>query len=492
MEIIKTDTDNLLGKIPDLYPQKLLNAKTTALFITIPQTKINYLELHNKLTQKNDKKYILTKLEQHKDEGLHIHIIIIAKPTKDFRISGIHNIIMSFNEDQTQIKGTIDYQKIKNPEASINYLKKEATSIEGMPYQEWGEAPAKKIKNKNADNQQILDIITIAEQGDADEALAQLKQIDPMKYLQYKETFKTNLQTENKVRKKYTPPDLSKEAVNLKPKQQQVWDLLQTTPKQRRIIWITGNYGSGKSFLYNYIKTNHEYGMYDAGQTASLDNLAYGYDEEGVIAWDLPRTFNFTELGNPIANVIEKFSDFGQSITSKKYNGKTQRVLGHAIVFSNHPPLDILKHRDIIHIDLDETEKEEVMVKPPLHQDDGDDNDYCEYITNGKHTTEADYTNWLENHIKNRKERQFKPPAIQEQSEDQEKCEIPPIIMEDTDYPEITKYTKQALIIYVIHYQTKQGGTINHKEYNTLAEAISEFNRLNYYQLDEVLPREAV
>ena len=98
--------------------------------------------------------------------------------------------------------------------------------------------------------------------------------------------------------------------------------------------------------------------MYDAGQSASLDNVVYGYDEEGVIAWDLPRTFNFQDLGNSMASVIEKFSDFGQSITSKKYSGKTQKVLGHCIVFSNSKPLEQLGHRDIIHIDLSTKESE--------------------------------------------------------------------------------------------------------------------------------------
>ena len=109
--------------------------------------------------------------------------------------------------------------------------------------------------------------------------------------------------------------------------------------------------------------------MYDAGSTASLDNIAYGYDEEGIIAWDLPRTFNFTELGNPIASVIEKFSDFGQTITSKKYSGKTQKVRGHAIVFSNSPPIEQLLHRDIIHIDLsapyEQADQQRYVADPP-------------------------------------------------------------------------------------------------------------------------------
>ena len=240
--------------------------------------------------------------------------------------------------------------------------------MEGKPYLEYGEAPLdigiskKNFKDKDEKDRELLNAIQLADSGDIDEALEHIKKTNPRDYLLYKQQLKNTLTEDNniKTRKKYTAPDMSKDNVTLNAKQQQVWDLLQSTPKQRRIIWVTGEYGSGKSFLYNYIKNNHDYGMYDAGQTASLDNIAYGYDEEGVVAWDLPRTFNFHDYGDAIANVIEKFSDFGQSITSKKYNGKTQKVLGHAIVFSNHPPIEQLKHRDIIHIDLSQESDNEI------------------------------------------------------------------------------------------------------------------------------------
>lgn len=332
---------------PILYTDKLLNSRMTTNFVTIPQTTINYEILHQALSDYNQLKYVITKLEQHKDQGLHIHIIIVAK--QQIKLKSLHNIIMS---QEGTIKGSINYQKPQHIQKSINYLRKEETSIEDKPYLEWGEIPMSQGRPTN-NNKEILDAITLAEQGNTTEALAQLKEIDPMKYLQYKETFKQNLLTENKTRKKYTPPDMSKQNVKLNPQQQQVWDLLQETPKQRRIIWVSGNPGCGKSFLFNYINTNHEYSMYNAGQTASIDNIAYGYDEEGVVAWDIPKSYNYNELGDSLASVIEKFSDFGQTITSKKYNGKTQQVLGHAIVFSNNPPLEQLSHRDVIHISLD-------------------------------------------------------------------------------------------------------------------------------------------
>lgn len=344
----------------DNLPNTLLQAKTYSHFITIPQTTIDYEKLHEEIKSTEKVSYLLTKLEQHEDKGLHIHLVI--KYTTQVRLSFIHKIIMKSNGT---IGGLIDYQKPKNIHSSILYLKKEETSIEGKPFMEWGEAPLEngtnQHKSKDIQNTELLLALEKAKQGDTEGALEDIKNISPMDYLKFKGQINQTLKEENKVRKKYTAPSYAPKDVKLNQKQQQVWDLLQDTPKTRRIIWVSGDYGSGKSFLYNYIKANHEYGMYDAGQSASLDNVVYGYDEEGVIAWDLPRTFNFQDLGNSIAGVIEKFSDFGQSITSKKYSGKTQKVLGHVVVFSNQQPIEQLAHRDIIHVDLSVEEKHVVQ-----------------------------------------------------------------------------------------------------------------------------------
>lgn len=336
-------------------PKTLLQAKLYSQFITIPQTTINYEELHNSLGESETVQYLLTKLEQHEDKGLHIHILI--KFNTQQRISWIHNRIMAMEGD---IGGLIDYQAVKKIQASVLYLKKEETSIEGKPFLEKGTLSSEHGSNqfKKQDNSQaILEAIQKAETGDVEGALEDIKQSSPMDYLKFKQTINDTLKSENKTVKKWDLPNYSQSHVKLNKQQQQVWDLLQTAPKARRIIWVSGDYGSGKSFLYNYIKENYEYRMYDAGQSASMDNVAYGYDEEGVIAWDLPRTYNFTEMGDTIASVIEKFSDFGQSITSKKYSGKTQKVRGHTLVFSNQKPIDQLSHRDVIHINLSEKEE---------------------------------------------------------------------------------------------------------------------------------------
>ena len=139
--------------------------------------------------------------------------------------------------------------------------------------------------------------------------------------------------------------------------------MIQTEPKQRRIIWVSGRANSGKSFMFNYIDQNYDYGAYSAGSTASLDNASYGYNGEGAIVWDIPMNYDFETFGDALATTIEKFSDYGQNITSRKYKGKRIQVLGHVIVFSNHPPLKQLEHRDIIHIKTNEGESKEKQLK---------------------------------------------------------------------------------------------------------------------------------
>lgn len=432
------------AQIKETYNPKLLQSNFTSNFITIPQTTVNYEELHQALSEFKHTQYLITKLEQHEDKGLHIHILITLKQVS--RLTAIHKIIMSHSEDHALIGGTIDYQKPKHIGKSITYVKKEDTSVEGKPFLEYGELGTnhKRQTYNNDNNEALLEAIAKAEQGDTEEALQDIKQIDPMKYLQFKETFKTNLTSENKTVKKYELPNMNKTNVKLNPQQQKVWEHLQSTPQARKIIWVSGDYGSGKSYLYNYIKANHDYGMYDAGQSASMDNVAYGYNEEGVIAWDLPRTFNFTEMGDSIANVIEKFSDFGQSITSKKYSGKTQHVRGHVIVFSNQQPLEQLKHRNIIHINL--TGIKDIKEKP-IKKDhpDMDDSQPVYEIVGREHEG-----------------------PVNSNSDNEEELTI---FTQATANPNISKLTKGTRTVYKTNYREYINGPVKSKLCKTEAEA---------------------
>lgn len=166
-----------LGKTNELYPSKLLDTRITANFITIPQTTIDYQELHNNILKYNQIKYCITKLEQHKDEGYHIHIVLRTK--QQVKLRAIHNIIINTVGD---IKGTINYQKPEKINATIQYLKKELTEVEGHPYLEDGEKPLDRgvtksnQRIKDEKEQHLLQAIDIANTGDIEEALNIIKQ----------------------------------------------------------------------------------------------------------------------------------------------------------------------------------------------------------------------------------------------------------------------------------------------------------------------------
>jgi hypothetical protein len=291
------------------------------------------------------------------------------------------------------------------------------------------------------------------------------------------------LQQEQKPVKKWDIPTYDKEDIKLTDNQQLIWDKLQQPPKARQIFWITGNYGSGKTFIKNYIENNYEYGTYDAGQSASLDNVAYAYNGEGAIMWDLPRTYDFTTLGDTIANVIEKFSDFGTKVSSKKYNGKTQHIRGHTIVFSNHEPINQLKHRDIIHIDLSSEAKTARSALAQEERSDDNEDDSTDYIKYRQELEEQ--SNQMETKYPHlfRQTNEIKHIDLSEptSSEEEEENQIK---LEATEYPEINKAYNGTLIRYIVQYQTKQGGRIITKATDSITEAKEYFNNNNYYRLD--------
>ena len=123
------------GRDSNLYSEKLLKRQLRQHFITIPQTTQDLNEIHeNLISVSKNVKYILTAQEQHEDGGKHYHIVITG--TKALYVSSIHKKIM---EAEGDIKGSIDYQKVKTLKASITYCKKDGK------YLEYG-TPAKQMK----------------------------------------------------------------------------------------------------------------------------------------------------------------------------------------------------------------------------------------------------------------------------------------------------------------------------------------------------------
>ena len=342
-EVASATNDVNYGRTQELYPPALLNKRMRSIFVTIPKSYQEKEAIFNVL-KKSSKSltYVLVAQEKHKDNTPHIHIQYEVK--NSIKVETIHKKIMGVTGN---IGGSINYQSIKNSEATNNYIKKDGN------YLEFGKRKKQHAKTTYDKEGENICMKTILEDGEMnnEEKLDYVKQTQPLMYMKERETIKKMLIEEEEVIK-WDLPDMSKENITLRPYQQQLWELINKPPKARQIIWVYGKPNQGKSFMYNYLEENYKQRVYCAGQSASLDNVVYGYNEEGAIIWDIPKSYNWDneELVNTLASTIEKFSDFGTTITSKKYQGKKCRVRGHAIVFSNHKPIKQLKHRDIITI----------------------------------------------------------------------------------------------------------------------------------------------
>ena len=162
---------------------------------------------------------------------------------------------------------------------------------------------------------------------------------------------------------KWDLPDNSAKKVRLLPWQKELVDKLEDPPVDRRYFWIWGGFRRGKSRLLTYLKCNYKRRLFKAEQCTNLRDLIWQYDEEGIVAWDLPKEFNWEQLTLPLCNVIEKFADFGQPLSSGKFQGKSLYSRGHCVVFANEPPPEQLRHKDVVEIHVDKYDKYKVCMK---------------------------------------------------------------------------------------------------------------------------------
>ena len=226
--------------------------------------------------------YVLVAQEKHKDNTPHIHIHIEFKSPVKLKV--IHNKIISVKGD---IGGSINYQAVNNSEAVNNYTRKDdPDTLEfGKRKQRLSKRPQYDIEGQNLDMKTILDA---GDKMTIEEKLDYIKERQPLLYVMNHDKIKSKIQDqENEEIPKWDLPNM--ENVILRPYQQQLWELINKPPVARQIIWVYGKPNQGKSFMYNYLEENYKYGVYCAGQSASLDNVVYGYNEEGAIIWDITK-----------------------------------------------------------------------------------------------------------------------------------------------------------------------------------------------------------
>lgn len=142
--------------------------------------------------------------------------------------------------------------------------------------------------------------------------------------------------------------------IQLRAWQKDLIERLKQPPKQRRLFWICGPPGCGKTTFSNHLVK--EFGKDDVffcGKSVSYDGLVYQYQQQSVVIFDFPKSFDWIQMGRAAASCIEKFTEFGCMMNTPKYKGRSMvQLLGHCVVFSNIECIPELMHRDVQEINL--------------------------------------------------------------------------------------------------------------------------------------------
>lgn len=121
--------------------------------------------------------------------------------------------------------------------------------------------------------------------------------------------------------------------------QKDVINIITKKPDKRKIYWFWEEIGNiGKSELCKYIYINYKCAFFTNAKTA---DIAYAYNGEPIVIFDLPRTtedyFNF--------NAIEQLKN-GMLFSSKYESGAKVFNRPHIIVFANWEPTNASLSKD--------------------------------------------------------------------------------------------------------------------------------------------------
>ena len=282
------------------------------------------------------------------DDHLHAYLQLSSQK----RLGEIYKLVQSKLDNRYY--GRPDVRQLPTSTAAAkwnNYCKK------GGDYLDYGElqvaGPARQRGNQG-EEAPYHEFLCVASMEGVDAAMSYASEHLVEQYCTRYSALKEAAESKRPRRAKYDLPSMDAKDVDPRP-WQKAWlnRVMARQPKRRRIHWVWGSAGNGKSWVHDYLNFNHPHGCFNAGNRCCLDNLAYNYDEEGVVLWDFPMNFDWESMALPAAAVIEKFSDFGTSLRSLKYKGKCCYARGHVVVFANRPPLPELAHRDVqeFHID---------------------------------------------------------------------------------------------------------------------------------------------
>ena len=141
--------------------------------------------------------------------------------------------------------------------------------------------------------------------------------------------------------------------IELRPWQTLLLGFLNARPERRRVFWVFGEPGSGKTTFSSWLDepSNYEGGVLNMGACFSTTNALHNYHQQAVVCFDYPLSFRWDLYADDVSQCCETFSEFGSSRQSTKYVGRRVRICCHVVVFSNIRPIEQVRHRDVVLIE---------------------------------------------------------------------------------------------------------------------------------------------
>ena len=141
--------------------------------------------------------------------------------------------------------------------------------------------------------------------------------------------------------------------LELRPWQTLLLGYLNTRPERRRVFWVVGEPGSGKTTFSSWLDepSNYEGGVLNLGACYNVANALFNYQQQAVVVFDYPMSFRFDLYGDDVSQCCETFSEFGSCRQSTKYVGRRVRIACHCVVLSNVMPIRQVRHREVILIE---------------------------------------------------------------------------------------------------------------------------------------------
>ena len=141
--------------------------------------------------------------------------------------------------------------------------------------------------------------------------------------------------------------------LELRPWQTLLLGYLNTRPERRRVFWVVGEPGSGKTTFSSWLDepANYEGGVLNLGSCSNVANALFNYQQQAVVIFDYPMSFRWDLNGDDVSQCCETFSEFGSCRQSTKYVGRRVRIACHCVVLSNIMPIRQVRHREVVLIE---------------------------------------------------------------------------------------------------------------------------------------------